>query len=357
MVACPLGPGGMGGIDRIMDEVRDELRLSPVDDIAVTFLSTRGQGSIWISPLVLSSFLTRMIIARLSGRLDVVHINLSCRGSTYRKLVVAFVARRLGVATVIHLHGSQYRQFWFSAGLVLTSAITRMFSGASRVVVLGKVWHRFVADKVPGIADRTVILPNATPRTVRPRVPGPDGTVRILFLGRIGARKGVPQLVEALAAIADLPNWSAVLAGDGDIGETVRMVAGYGLSGRVVLPGWVGPDAVASYLAASDVLALPSFDENLPMSVIEGMAAGLAVIATPVGAVEDVITDGETGLLVNPGDSDALAVALRRIVLDAKLRRRLGDAGRVVHRERLEIGPYVRQLCAIWRDAAAMERR
>ncbi len=70
-----------------------------------------------------------------------------------------------------------------------------------------------------------------------------------------------------------------------------------GIEDRVVLPGWVGPSEVAELIAASDVLVLPSFDENLPMSVIEGMAAGLAIIATPVGAVKDIIIDGRTGIL------------------------------------------------------------
>jgi glycosyltransferase involved in cell wall biosynthesis len=88
------------------------------------------------------------------------------------------------------------------------------------------------------------------------------------------------------------------------------------------------------------------------MSVIEAMAAGLAVVTTPVGAIEDIISNGETGLLVPPGDIDALTAALLRLLEDAALRRRLGEAARAAHAERLAIGPYVARLEAIWREVA-----
>ena len=82
------------------------------------------------------------------------------------------------------------------------------------------------------------------------------------------------------------------------------------------------------------------------------MASGLAIVATPVGAVEDIVTDGKTGLLVPPGDVDALTVALRRLVADGELRQRLGAAALAVHRERLDIELYAATLAGLWISAA-----
>ena len=82
------------------------------------------------------------------------------------------------------------------------------------------------------------------------------------------------------------------------------------------------------------------------------MAAGLAVVATPVGAVEDIITDGDTGLLVPPGDVPALTDALMRLVNDPQLRERLGKAAQAVHREYLELAPFAETICNIWKAAA-----
>jgi glycosyltransferase involved in cell wall biosynthesis len=162
----------------------------------------------------------------------------------------------------------------------------------------------------------------------------------------------VPELVEALHAISDLADWRAVIAGDGDIAETQQRIGALGLSSRVDVPGWAGPDEARTLLRSSHILVLPSFDENLPMSVIEGMSAGLAVIATPVGAVEDIVRDGETGLLVPPGDAAALAAALRRVATDTPLRIRLGKTARDFHRSNLDMADYVGRLAAIWSEAA-----
>lgn len=346
LVATPLGLGGKGGIDRIMDSVRGALAETPRAGLDVAFAETRGKGSILLSPLVLAAFIARMAAVRP----DVVHINLSSHGSTRRKLIVARAAALLGIPTVIHLHGSRFRQYWAGASARTDRAIVRMFEGAARVLVLGEVWRAFVGARAPGA--KIAVLPNATPQPALAPVTGEPGVARLLFIGRLGARKGVPELVAALGQLKDLPGWRAIIAGDGEIGDTRAAVERLGLVERVAVPGWAGPAEVAAMIAASDVLVLPSYDENLPMSVIEGMAAGLAIVATPVGAVEDIVTDGETGLLVQPGDVDGLAAALRRLIEDPALRARLGAAGRAVHRERLDIAPYVDRLVAIWREAA-----
>jgi glycosyltransferase involved in cell wall biosynthesis len=165
----------------------------------------------------------------------------------------------------------------------------------------------------------------------------------------------VPQLVEALAGIAKSNpelSWRAVIAGDGAVEETRQAIADAGLADRITIPGWVGPADADRLLRAADILTLPSFDENLPMSVIEGMAHGLAVVATPVGAVEDILADDRTGLLVPPGDAAALAEALKRLLREPDTRARLGSAARAFHAAHLEITPYLDICRAHWRAVA-----
>lgn len=351
VIATPLGRGGKGGIDRIMDEVRDALAERPGKGDRYRFLVTRGQRGAAFSAVSLPLAIARLAWLRARGQADLLHINLSSHGSTQRKLVLAAACRRMGIPYVLHLHGSRMRQYWLGAPAGTRARIAAMFAGAARILVLGEVWRRFVAEQVPAAAERIVILPNATRPARLPQVPDP-ARVRILFLGRVGERKGVPQLIDALARLAGDGCWHATIAGDGDVEAARARADAAGIASRVDLPGWVGPEAVETALAHADVLVLPSFDENLPMSVIEGMAAGLAVIATPVGATEEIVRDGETGLLVPPGDVDALAAALARLVGDAALRERLGREARAFHGRHLEITPYTARLAAIWNDAA-----
>jgi glycosyltransferase involved in cell wall biosynthesis len=335
LVATPSGTGGQGGIDRIMTSLRQELERQDRPDIKVRFLASRGAGHVGLSIFYVLGFCLWMLIYRITGRLDVVHINVSSYGSTYRKIIISLWARLLRTPYVLHLHGSEYRTFWVDDNGRKSRLIRSMFEHAGRVVVLGRVWRDFIAGRAPGSAAHV----------------GGGNQVHILFLGRIGERKGVPQLLEALAQTRHLAGWRATIAGDGEVDAARAKAAELGLADRITFPGWVGPDEVALLIASADILVLPSFAENLPISVIEGMAAGLAVIATPVGAVEDIVTHEKTGLLVPPGDVPALSAALRRLIEDCDLRERLGAAAVAVHRELLELAPFAETLINIWKAA------
>ncbi|WP_312794972.1 glycosyltransferase family 4 protein [Tianweitania sp.] len=351
LVATPAGTTGRGGIDRIMAALRSELARRSTGVIA-QFLPTRGNGSLALSWLHLTRFCLQMAGARVRGDVDLLHINLASRGSTYRKIVLAACARILRIPYVIHLHGAEYREFWANSSQTVSRRIHGMFAHASRIIVLGMPWRAFVAQMVPEAAARIVIVPNAVAEAEMPGNAG-GASVHILFMGRIEERKGVPELVRALTSLRDMPGWHATIAGDGGVEALRAEVAEFGLQDRIAVPGWLGAQDAARLLATGDILTLPSHAENLPMSVIEAMAAGLAVVATPVGAVEDIIEDGETGLLVPPGNADALADALALLVRDTALRQRLAAAGQRFQRAHLSISPYADRIVSVWHDAVA----
>ena len=172
LVATPAGGTGQGGIDRIMTSLRTELERQGAVGLDVRFAATRGSGHVALSPLYLARFCLLMLFARLTGRVDVVHINLSVLGSTYRKLVVAAWARVLHIPYVLHLHGAQYQAFWNDDRPWLSRLIRNMFENAAQVIVLGRIWRDFVAGRAPGATDRIVIVPNATEVPKRPHVGG-----------------------------------------------------------------------------------------------------------------------------------------------------------------------------------------
>ncbi|HET7717479.1 MAG TPA: glycosyltransferase family 4 protein [Bauldia sp.] len=351
LVATPLGRGGQGGIDRLNDLIFDAVERSPELNLSLRRLVLRGQGNILLSPFFTLSGLIRLGMAGLTGRVDLLHVHLSVRGSTYRKLILAALARRMRLPYVVHIHGSRFDTFWIEAGPRLARAIDRLLVSSAAVIVLGDYWATFVAEHAPKAASRIVVLPNATAMSSARRRRGND-KVHIVFLGALGERKGTPQLIAALGNMADRPDWTATIAGNGAVEDSREAVARLGIADRVAIPGWLDPDAVRGLIEGADVFVLPSFAENLPMSVLEAMACGTAVVATPVGAIPDVIVDGSNGLLVPPGDVDALTKAIRKLLDDPDLRQRLGEAALETHRERYNIEGYVVRLAAIWRRAA-----
>jgi glycosyltransferase involved in cell wall biosynthesis len=175
---------------------------------------------------------------------------------------------------------------------------------------------------------------------------------RILFLGCLETRKGVPELIEALGSLAGHPGWTAVLAGNGAVEETRAALASHGLADRVTVPGWLDPAGTAAALANADLLVLPSRAENLPMAVIEGCAHGIPAVATAVGSVPDLVVHGETGWLVPVGDAQALAAALAEAIADPAECSRRGAAAQRLHAERLTLSACRHRLMGLWAAAA-----
>ena len=147
---------------------------------------------------------------------------------------------------------------------------------------------------------------------------------RVIFVGRLHPQKHVDVLVRAAAR---MPGVSVVLVGDGPERPGLERLANQlRFTRRVHLLGFVPHGQVASLLGASDVLAMPSRYEELGTALLEGMQAGLPIVASATGGIPQVIEHGRTGLLVPPGDPEALAAALMRILRDRTLAARLGDA-------------------------------
>jgi glycosyltransferase involved in cell wall biosynthesis len=149
----------------------------------------------------------------------------------------------------------------------------------------------------------------------------------LLVVARLHEQKGHRVLLDALTAILErVPNAKLVCAGDGPLRSTLEsQITSLGLTNSVRMVGH--QLNVADWLALADVVVLPSFYEGLPLVAIEAMAAGKPVVATAVDGTPEVVIDGETGLLIPPGNSRELALAICRLLLDPLLRRTLSVAG------------------------------
>jgi len=168
-----------------------------------------------------------------------------------------------------------------------------------------------------GLADGSVrVIYNGVPdppSTLAP--PSGDGLV-VGAVGRLSPEKGYHVLLEAMR---DVPDGRLVLVGDGpQRAELEALARDLGLEKRVTFAGWVDPPWAARW--AFDVLVLPSFSEGFGLVVVEAMLANVPVVATAVGAIPEIVAEGETGLLVAPGDPAALAQGIKHVLGDATLR-------------------------------------
>lgn len=152
----------------------------------------------------------------------------------------------------------------------------------------------------------------------------------LVFVGRLAGVKGVPVLLDALSRLAaEIPGLRVTLIGDGPERAGLETRAReLGLGETVRFAGYMSQDAVAEMLSDADALVLPSFAEGVPVTLMEAMASGLPVLATRVGGISELVEDGVSGYLVPPGNTGALTTRLRDLLGDARLRARMGAAGR-----------------------------
>lgn len=344
------GPSSRGGIATVVGHMAAQ----PDPSFDVQLVTTYIDGTVAQRLRVGLNGMARSVLTVLRDRADVVHVHLSHGGSVVRKAPVLWAARLRGVPAVVHGHSFDFGG-WVAGLPAPARPLVRAALPADRWLVLGT-----------GLAEEYAAAMGLAPAAVEvlynpvPPVPGraddgapADGVVRAVALGRLGVRKGSYDLVAAVAALPPRvrARMHLTLAGDGEVDGVRAAVAAAGVGDAVTVRGWVDPVGRDLLLAASQVFALPSYDEGLPMALLEAMAAGLAPLTTPVGAIPDAITDGVDGVLVPPGDVPALSAALARLVEDPLLRATI-SAGARRRAGDFAIAPWHARLATLWIELA-----
>jgi glycosyltransferase involved in cell wall biosynthesis len=361
-------PGGVehgGGIGRQMGYFL-RAHCAGQEGLRYRVVDSRGPWFIGASPLCscgaviyLGRAMFALLLARCSSRPCLLHVNITGRGSSIRKIILLTVARALGLRYVLHLHDYDYADYYRGRSAFLKRLIAMAFLRAATVVVLGRRDHEAISQLFELPRDRIIVLHNAVPDPVpdlaRARKPGKPCS--LLFLGYLSARKGAPELLRALARLPmTTRRWRATFAGGGPIDEFRKLADDLGILDRVCFPGWLDESHVRALCADADVLVLPSHAEGLAMSVLEGLSHGLAVITTPVGAHAEVIEPEVSGLFVAPGDVPALAHALARVVDDESLRKRLGKGARERFLAEFDVRGYASRLTDLHARLLGCER-
>jgi glycosyltransferase involved in cell wall biosynthesis len=315
----------------------------------------RSEGRIgrWLrlalSPLALAA----AVLARGAA---LVHLNTSLNARAYwRDLAYLMVAKLCGARVLYQVHGGALPLQFARAGRLHAAFLRWTLQLPDAVVVLARTEFEAYRGFVP--SQQVILLPNGIDcapyaHLSRPR---PKEVLRLAYVGRLAREKGLYETLQGLRqARTQGAQARLVIAGSGPEEAGLRYFAAQlGLAGDVVFPGPVTQTDKLELLGETDVLVLASYSEGLPYALLEGMAAGAAVIATRVGGMPDVVLDGVHGLLVPPRDADALGRAFVRLAADRELLARMGAAcrrrivgGYSLERSSQELDGLYSELCA-----------
>ena len=264
------------------------------------------------------SVFAKLIYLNLFYNVGIVHIHMASRGSYLRKSLIVRFSKLLNNKVIIHLHGAEFQTFYNDeCSKEKQKNIRQTFDLADKVIVLSTQWLTWMKTIVK-VQSKVKIVYNAVPQLVLNRELQQSSS--ILFLGRLGERKGVADLIHAFKnVLVKDKSATLLLGGDGDINLYKELVDSLGIKENVKFLGWVSGEEKNSYLAKADVYCLPSYNEGFPMGVLEAMSAGVAVVASTAGGIPDAITSAKEGLLITAGDVDGLTEALLRITSDREL--------------------------------------
>ena len=337
----------IGGISAV---VRGYIDAGLFDRIDCVYVATHRSGSNSRKLLVALTGWMRVLVRLYTLDAPLVHVQLSSRASFWRKAVVCLLARLARRPYLLHVHGSEFADFYGECSPAARRIVRAVLARAALVLALSDAWRATLQQISP--QARIEVLMNAVPLPPADGLPAPaNPQPTLLFFGEIARHKGVFELARAFGRVADeLPELRLIYAGTGSgVEATRRLIEQLRLGGRVRFTGWLQAERKRATLAGATVFVLPSYVEGMPMALLEAMSFGLPVIATPVGGVPEIVTHERDGLLVPPGDIDALAAAIARLTSEPELRERLGRAARETVAKRFSLDSAVERLLGIYR--------
>lgn len=333
--------------------VRNILSSELIQEYPVEYIATKIDGTKVVKLGIAVQAFFLFIWKLWTAKASLVHIHGSHYASFYRKMIFILLAKLGRKKILFHCHGSRFDQFYQKGPRWQKFLIRKILSLCDRVITLSPFWQAFFSDFLESSSLR--ILENAIPLQVYQSFKGQEkkslqGQI-ILFAGEVGERKGAYDLLAIIPELVlRVPEVIIRMAGNGDLDKIGVIADSLHIKEHIQLPGWISPEKMVGLYYQADLFVLPSYHEGLPMAILEAMACGLPVVSTQVGGIPELIVEGENGILINPGDREALLNALCVLLTDSTLREVMGQKNIQKIKEKYDIPIYIEKLKSLYRE-------
>lgn len=284
----------------------------------IKFIPTHFDTNKWVVMLYFAIQFCKIWWNVITGDYKIAHLHTAERGSFWRKRFLLKFYHRHGIKVVMHHHAAEFEVFYDKCSETQKQKVQETLAEADVNIVLSKRLVPMIKEKQP--KARVEVLYNAV--NTYEKNPYSIEARNVLFMGRLGVRKGTFDLIEAVKRLdKEIPeDIKFYLCGDMGENEVRQKVKDLGIEHRIAHVGWIDGDQKREFMSKSMINCLPSYNEGLPMTILETMAAGIPNISTNIASIPEVIRDGENGFMITPGDVDALVDRLRILINDSELR-------------------------------------
>jgi Glycosyltransferase len=249
----------------------------------------------------------------------IVHIHHASNLNFWLSAAMAHLAKLFGRKVILHNHGADFKLFYDGLSKSAQKRIERAVTRVDANIVLSRSWQNWYRSIAP--RANWVVLPNSVniPADVPAKKIGQSG-ISLVYLARIEERKGFFDMMNMLPGLLEqFRNCKLYVAGQGDTDMVKNKAQELNLADKIEVLGYIDYSQKDQLLRKGHVLLLPSYEEGLPMALLEAMSYGMVPVTTPVGGIPEVIVHGENGMLLQPGDTVAMRNCVEWVI---------GDAGR-----------------------------
>lgn len=314
----------------------------------VKYVATATVGSSVKKLLFFGVGLLKILAHLITKKWDIVHIHMSERGSVTRKLAIAKLAKLFGCKTVVHMHGAEFEPWYNSLPEKKKQSVRHGLNGLDAILILGEYWRPFISSLVDE-KQKVKVLYNAVPVPQENRFQ--IDAQNMLFLGVVGERKGIYDLLAALKTIDDRldKEHQLLIYGPNPDGDIVQRIEAHNLQHRARYMGWADPSQFEQLFSQIAVNVLPSYHEGLPMTILETMAYGIPNITTSVAAIPEAVNH-ENGALLRPGDTQMLADAIVSLLQNPQLRKEKSENAYKTMKGIFSTEQHMRQVLTLYAD-------
>lgn len=271
----------------------------------------------------------------LDRNIKIVHIHGCHNGSFYRKLGVMLLAKFFfGKKLIYHSHSSGFHIFYNNSNYFSKNLIRFFLTRMDLIICLSRQWKVFFEENFD--PEKIIILENIVEPVKTLNKNRSSNYLKLLFLGEIGERKGIFDLLEVLNEnkrfFEDKVHLN--IGGNGDVKRLLKFIEKNDLQSLVSYKGWIAGENKQLLLSNSDIFILPSYNEGLPISILEAMSYKIPVIATDVGGISEVVHHEVNGFLITPGDKVSLYNYLKKFIENPFLIEEMGNQSELI------ISPY-----------------
>jgi len=260
---------------------------------------------------------------------DILHLHSSADISFYRKCIFFFLAKIFRKKTIFHLHSSRFYEFFLTSNPIKLSLIKFVFRRTDLVITLCTDWETKLRDQYSNIRVMTVHNPiNIGEYTAISRCTKDSTCLKILFLAFLIPSKGIEDILILARKLKDqgVKNIEMVIGGKGELADRLlQYIREYELSETINFRGWVEGEEKKLLLANSDVYFLPSYNEGMPISILEAMCNSLAIVSTRIAGIPDLVNEGVNGYLRKPGDIEGFFNILSELAAEPEKVRVMGQ--------------------------------